>query len=110
MANYDVYYDEFKDLWLRDDPVWVSERKNKWQKILSNMETYHRRSLGDKNYLTQLKHYFLYGQHLMYTDKIVRNFIGSRERIICVPWVLERELESVFHYYAHNSYNKNRIV
>lgn len=100
MAKYNVVYDEFKDLWLRDDPEWVENRKKLFKKVLKNKEEY-RRGKDEALYTQQFKHYFVYGELLKYPDLVVKNAINGMNRLLCVPWCNREELESVFHYRLH---------
>lgn len=110
MAKYEVYYDEFKDLWLREDCDWIDNRKKILKKILKNREEYYRRGLGSAHYKQQLTRYFVYGELLRYPDLIVNEKIGSNDRILCVPWTTKEELESVFNYRLHTATTRRELT
>jgi hypothetical protein len=109
MAKFDVYYDEFNDLWLRDDPEWVKDRKKFLKKFLKNIEQYYKGSLGDANYKQQFVHYFVYGELLRYPDQIIKDFRGYYEMLLCIPWSNQEELERVFYFRLYSASDRSEI-
>jgi len=101
VANYEVYYDEFEDLWLRDNQEWLEARRDLWGKVRKNIEDYFGAGFNDGNHKEQLTQYFIYGRRIRYEGKLIRDFIQGIERLLCVPWESEEQLEKVFNYRNH---------
>lgn len=91
MADYEIFYDQFKDFWLRENPDWIKKRKDKLRILLKNRKSYFGGS--DSPYYTkQLTHYYVWGELIRPKNRIDKNRIKLKERILCIPWNNEKEL------------------